>query len=131
MRRENDMWYRRIVRDARYNDRCRGRRIDATVPFISTERLLELQKKQENKCCYCNVNMEHHERRANPKGLTLERADNSLPHYITNCHLCCKSCNSKRYSTEESLLRRYFNKWKAVLDVSVITTGNRVASFVQ
>ena len=119
--RESDNWYNRIVRDSRYNDRCRKRVIDPTIPFIDSKALFQMQHRQQNKCYYCQVEMEWLERRSNKKGLTVERLDNSLPHYTSNClGLVCKSCNSKRYSREKGILKRYFTKWKEqALDVHV------------
>ncbi len=113
MRREADAWYNRIVRDSRHNDRRKNRPINPNIPFIDTATLFKFQNIQQNKCLYCQIEMEWLERRSNKKGLTLERADNSLPHYTSNCKgLACKSCNSKQYSHEKGLLKRYFSKWK-------------------
>lgn len=109
---DSDRWYNRIVRDSRYNDRKAGRVIDPTRKFISTKRLFTLQENQANLCYYCQANMAHTNRRSNPNGLTLERLNNGYPHYEDNCVLCCKSCNSKRYSREVGLLKRYFSIWK-------------------
>ena len=115
--REHDRWYKRIVRDSRYNDRKAGRAIDPTCKFISTTRLFALQAKQNNKCYYCQTNMALTNRRSNPLGLTLERLDNQYPHYENNCVLACKRCNSKRYDHDLGLLKRYFSIWKQkVLD---------------
>ena len=33
----NDRWYNRIIRDSRYNDRCRNRFIDPEIPFIDSD----------------------------------------------------------------------------------------------
>ena len=121
MRVESDNWYNRIVRDSRYNDRRGNRVIDPTIPFIDSKTLFQFQNKQQNKCYYCQVEMQWMERSSNKRGLTVERANNSLPHYISNCRgLACKSCNSKRFSPEKGLLKRYFSKWKNLaLDVHV------------
>jgi hypothetical protein len=132
MRVESDKWYNRIVRDARYNDRKSGRHIDPNQKFITTRDLLEMQNKQQNKCYYCQIQMEWLERRKNKKGLTLERANNSLPHYTSNClGLCCKSCNSKRFCKNLGLMKRYFSKWKELaLDVHVKIDGTRRCSLM-
>ena len=118
MRRIADRWYNRIVRDSRYNDKKCGRKIDPTHEYIHTDRLLELQNEQQNLCYYCFIQMNWiGDRRKNRNGLTLERRDNRLPHYTDNClGLCCKSCNSKRYSHDDGLLRRYFSKWRYLID---------------
>jgi len=133
MRRDSDAWFKRIVRDSRYNDRCRNRHIDPRIPFINTPTLLKFQNIQQNKCLYCLSEMEWLERRSNKKGLTLERADNRLPHYISNCKgLVCKSCNSKQYSHEKGLLKRY-SKWKDLalnVHVTVDLGPGRGPSFI-
>ena len=126
----SDRWYNRISRDARYNDGKAGRVIDPNIIFITTRRLLELQNEQQNKCYYCQSNMCWIERKRNPLGLTLERLDNSLPHYEANCVLACKHCNSKKFTPDQGLLRRYFTKWKNIaLDVRVQSSGDRRAGF--
>ena len=127
-----DRWYNRIVRDSRYNDRIRKRFIDPTIPFIDSKTLFKMQNSQQNRCYYCQVQMEWLERRSNKKGLTVERADNSQPHYIRNClGLACKSCNSKRFDQETGLLKRYFSKWKDfALNVHVKVDGTRSPSYI-
>ena len=131
MRRESDNWYRRIVRDSRYNDRKAKRQIDPTIPYISTSDLLELQNTQQNKCYYCWLDMSWMERSRNPRGLTLERLNNRLPHYKSNCVLACKRCNCKRYSPHHGLLLRYFAKWKALtFDPVVQVHGSRSPNYM-
>ena len=132
MRREADNWYNRIVRDSRYNDRRAGRHIDPRIPFIDSHTLFEMQNLQQNRCYYCTHQMNWLERRTAKNGLTLERRDNNLPHYNSNClALCCKSCNSKRYSRDIGLLHRYFSKWKrATFDVLVKVDDDRRCAFV-
>ena len=111
--RKADRWYNRIVRDSKHNDKRQGREIKPTLPYIDTNTLLEFQQLQQNKCYYCQCEMNWMERRSSKNGLTLERDNNALPHYKTNCvGLCCKSCNSKKYSTDKGLLKRYFCKWR-------------------
>ena len=112
---ENDRWYKRIIRDARYNDRKRGRYIVPRKHFITSEDLFRLQNKQQNECYYCQCHMHYIERRSCKSGLTLERLNNAIPHYTSNCVLCCKSCNSKDYSREKGLLKRYFTIWKNII----------------
>ena len=127
-----DRWYNRIVRDSRYNDRIRKRFIDPTIPFIDSKTLFRMQNDQQNLCYYCRVQLEWLERRSNKKGLTVERADNRLPHYISNCvGLVCKSCNSKKYSGPKGLLMRYFSKWRdRALNVRVSVDGERSSSLI-
>ena len=114
MLRESDNWYNRIVRDSRYNDKKANRQIDPAVAYVTTPDLLNLQNEQQNQCYYCWEGMGWMERSRNPCGLTLERLNNNLPHYKTNCVLACKRCNSRRYSKNRGLLMRYFKKWKAL-----------------
>ena len=132
MRKESDRWYKRIVRDSRYNDRARRRQIDDRIPYIDTDTLMHFQDKQENECYYCGCQMNWLQRRTGKNGLTLEREKNYLPHYKSNClGLACKSCNSKKYQREHGLLVRYFTKWKRLaLDVHVKVDDIRAASFV-
>ena len=131
MRKESDKWFNRIVRDSRYNDRRQDRYISPNIEYVDTETLLFLQQDQQNKCYYCQCQMNWLERRRSKNGLTVERKNNDLPHYKSNCvGLCCKSCNSKRYKRDHGLLLRYFSKWKkAALDVHVTVRGDRSACF--
>ena len=131
MRRESDNWYKRIVRDSRYNDKKANRQIDPAIPYITTPDLLKLQNDQQNRCYYCWQGMSWMERSRNPRGLTLERLNNELPHYKSNCTLACKRCNSKRLSPNRGLLMRYFQRWKAltfdpVVQVQSIRSPNYV-----
>ena len=130
--RTGDRWYKRIVRDSRYNDRMRDRTIDPTRPYIDSQTLIDFQNEQQNLCYYCQTPMNWIQRRSGKTGLTLERKNNRVPHYKSNClGLCCKSCNSKRYTRERGLLMRYFQKWKSIaLDVRVQTDDPRAQSFV-
>ena len=131
--RESDKWFNRIVRDSRYNDRKARRFINPEIRFIDRKALIGMQNDQQNKCHYCLESMSWLERRTNKLGLTVERRDNSLPHYVSNCMgLVCKSCNSKRYSTERGILKRYFSIWKDLaLNVHVklgdLNTGRRAS----
>ena len=128
---DHDRWYYRIVRDSRCTDLKKKRGIDEVTPYVDVDYLFELQNRQQNKCWYCATNMNWMERRTCKEGLTLERKDNTKPHYKSNCVLCCKSCNSKRYDTNTGLMKRYFSKWKnAALDVHVLVDGQRRSSFV-
>jgi len=122
-----DRWYNRIVRDSRHNDKNAGRNIDLSRENIHTNRLLELQNEQQNCCYYCFTQMDWHgDRRKNKNGLTVEREDNRLPHYIDNClGLCCKSCNSKKYKRADGLVKRYFSKWHHQLEQSCGTDDDR------
>lgn len=110
----NDLWFNRIPRDSRYNDRRVGRKIVEGIPYITARDLLTFQNKQQNRCYYCDNQMKWYGNRSSDKmGLTLERKNNAFPHYTRNClGLCCKSCNSRKYVGNRGLLKRYFSKWK-------------------
>ena len=124
-----DRWYNRIVRDSRYNDRMRNRTIDPEIPFITSNDLQTFQTDQQNRCLYCYCFMNWLERRSCKQGLTLERRNNRLPHYKNNCKgLVCKSCNSRQMNHEQILLRKYFGKWKSILDVVVKFEANTRSS---
>ena len=127
---EHSRWYKRIVRDSKYNDSKRKRPTDGDT-YITTKDLIVLQNKQQNKCFWCGIFMNWLERRSNKDGLTLERLNNRVPHLRENCVLACKSCNSKRYDKESRLLIKYFYKWyRRVFDVKVKCDGARRPSFV-
>jgi len=108
----SDRWMCKIPRDSRKADRLAGRTDYDTRDFIDTPYLLHLQTKQQNECYYCQTQLCWRERRRAKNGLTVERIDSRLPHLKSNCVLCCKSCNSKRYTRDHGLLKRYFTKWK-------------------
>ena len=112
--RYQDLWFNRIPRDSRYNDRMRGRTIREDIHYITGSDLLGFQNKQQNRCYYCDNQMKWYgDRRSDKTGLTLERKNNDLAHYTMNClGLCCKSCNSKKYSGDRAVLKRWFSKWK-------------------
>jgi 5-methylcytosine-specific restriction endonuclease McrA len=64
---------------------------------------------KQEQCVYCVVLMVYRlgtDRRTHPRAVTIERADNDVPHVITNCVLACQACNSKRgasYTYDEFL----------------------------
>ena len=123
-----DRWYNRIIRDSIRNDKKAGRDI-TQEPYINSETLLHLQNEQQNKCYYCLCDMQWMERRSSKDGLTVERADNNKAHFISNCSLCCKRCNSRKFSKEKGLLMRYFSKWKGVLNVKQNLSSKRSACY--
>ena len=127
--RVNDRWYFRAVRDSKTSDRNAGRLFN-DEEYIKTLDLIDMQETQENRCYYCQKFMDWISRRG-INGLTVERLNNALPHYTSNCVLACKSCNSKKYDRNRGLLTRYFTKWRDIaLDVRVKQTGGRSASYV-
>jgi hypothetical protein len=110
MKKKKDRWMFRIVRDCKASD-LKANREYAPENFINTKYLEYLQEKQCNLCFYCECFMDWIERRKTKTGLTCERRNNNLPHEKNNCVLCCKSCNSKKYSYEKGLMKRHFSKW--------------------
>ena len=60
--------------------------------FITPERLIFLKKLQEDKCVYCETQMQTANRRLSD-GLTIERINNKLAHTKHNTVLCCNRCN--------------------------------------
>jgi hypothetical protein len=129
MRRDSDRWYRRIVRDCKCSDFKAGREVDLKT-YIQSDQLEGLQDTQENLCYYCQEQMDWLERRSARNGLTCERLDNTRPHEADNCKLCCKRCNSRKFSHDKGLLMRFFCLWKHnALDIRMPQT-NRRCSFV-
>jgi len=102
--RVNDRWYFRAVRDSKTSDRNAGRLFN-NEEYITTLALIDMQQKQKNKCYYCQKFMDWISRRG-INGLTVERLNNDLPHHTTNCVLACKSCNSKKLTRAQGLLKR-------------------------
>jgi hypothetical protein len=105
-----DRWYNRIPRDALRSDILKNRHIDHKN-FVDPEFCKGLQTKQQNECHHCGRFMDWIQRRKGKDGLTLERLNNELAHHKGNVVLCCKSCNSKKLTRDQSLLRKYFNIW--------------------
>ena len=129
--RKQDRWYNRIVRDSRRSDRLAKRLVKDVDRYVTTEDLIKMQQDQRNRCYYCQIFMDWIQRRRGGTGLTLERFNNCLPHYTSNCCLACKACNSKRVSREEGLLKKYFNIWyEKTFGVTRKWQGNRRCSFV-
>ena len=125
-----DRWYFRCVRDSRSMDLAANRLVN-DKDYISTKKLIALQKEQLNRCYYCNIFMNWIERRKSRNGLTIERLRTDLPHISTNCVLACKSCNSRRYSREKGLLKRYFSIWRdRTFDIRYTPT-RRTCSYVR
>ena len=124
-----DRYHRRIPRDARSEDRRRKFKVDLP-DYITSEDVIRLQKKQDNRCYHCGIFMNWLERRVSKNGLTLERLDNLLPHVLSNCVLCCKSCNSKKLSPEKSLLTRCFWHWyRKTFEIKMVLDQERRCCF--
>jgi len=131
MRLTSDLWFNKIPRDSKRNDRVAGRTEYDQADYINTAFLFHLQTKQQNKCYYCWSELSWMERRTAKNGLTVERINSTLPHIRSNCVLACKSCNSSRFTRKHGLLKRYFTKWRRrTFDVPHFVEDTRSASFL-
>jgi hypothetical protein len=61
-------------------------------PKLTVRFLENMRKNQDNKCCYCGVDM--CSAYGEPQSITLERINDSKPHILSNIKLCCFACNS-------------------------------------
>ena len=127
--RKIDRWYYRIIRDSKCSD-IRAKRYTNNVDNITSDHLINLQNLQQNRCYYCQKFMDWIERRSGKNGLTCERLD-GREHLIENTVLCCKSCNSKKYTRDIGLLKRYFSIWKRLtFDIPSYDQSKRRCCFV-
>jgi 5-methylcytosine-specific restriction endonuclease McrA len=81
---------------------------------IPLKRIHDLLVMQQKRCMYCNVVMLYGlgiDRRTHPRAVTIERADNDVPHTTENCVLACQSCNQKRGAsyTYEGFMEHHAN----------------------
>lgn len=93
-KRENPLKYKmkHMVYDTKRSD-IKYNRYDKE-DHITLEFLQEQYTKQDNKCHYCKVIMEHtFERTSNPIQITIERKDNTIGHTKNNCVFSCYKCN--------------------------------------
>jgi 5-methylcytosine-specific restriction endonuclease McrA len=51
-----------------------------------------MRQSQNNKCCYCHVDML--DKFGHDQSITLERIDDNEKHILTNLKLACFKCNS-------------------------------------
>ena len=101
-------WQRTSINSCRTKDRRRWKEeVDDFGERLTVKQVNYLLEIQEGRCKYCSAVMVYGldiNRRTHPRGLTIERADNDVPHVITNCVLACNGCNKKRgasYTYEE------------------------------
>jgi hypothetical protein len=101
-------WQRGSVRGRRTADKRRWKEeVDDFGEQITVERINDLLVMQQGRCMYCSTVMLYGlgiDRNTHPRGVTVERVDNDVPHTIGNCVLACQSCNTKRrasYTYEE------------------------------
>ena len=94
------VWYKRCVWKSTRKDRIKNR--VSSKPTINPTRLRTLRVLQQNKCFYCEKEMQVKNRQKHD-GLTIERLDNSKPHTTDNVVLCCSRCNCKRLSDKHEI----------------------------
>ena len=90
-------WPNRCLYLSKNADRRKDRTSDE--PYITPQRLVTLRILQDNKCYYCDTELQVQNRKK-PDGLTIERINNSKPHTISNVILCCHRCNCKKLSNK-------------------------------
>ena len=90
-------WFNRCLYLSKQADKRKNRTSDEE--YITPERLCTLRVLQENKCFYCDTELQV-ENRKQSNGLTIERLDNAKPHTMNNVILCCSSCNCRRVSNK-------------------------------
>ena len=97
---EQKNWASTMVRDSRKKDK---KKFGDKTTTVTKEYILNQHKLQNNKCYYCDSEMEYGvgvTRFHNKNALTLERISNELPHINSNCVLICWDCNMMKNSTE-------------------------------
>ena len=82
----------RFIRCSKKSDKNKNR-FDI-VNFIDRDFLKLLIEESNNKCCYCNCELELI--RYQSSLMTIERIDNSIGHIKSNVKIACLSCNIKR-----------------------------------
>lgn len=72
-------------------------KFDRDDNYITIEWVKQELESQGNKCLYCANDLELCEFKAHERlQFTVDRIDNSKPHLISNCVICCAYCNIKR-----------------------------------
>ena len=88
-------WNHHVIYDSKRSDA--RRRFDVDDPdFITAEWVLEQRERQDNKCYYCDREMQINRRTAFD-GLQPERLTESLPHLKSICVLACGDCNRRSH----------------------------------
>ena len=126
--RYSDRWYFRCIRDSMSADGFTKGNTPAN--YITTKGVIDLQQQQENLCYYCQIFMDWL-KRSKKDGLTIERLYPKYPHLESNCVLCCKSCNSKKYTRDKGLLKRYFSIWHRNTFDIIPRHTNRRCTYIQ
>jgi hypothetical protein len=113
-------WPTRMITDSKKKDK---KNFGDKTTTVTKEYILNQHKLQNNKCYYCDCEMEYGigvNRFHNPVAITLERISNKLPHTNSNCVLICWDCNMMKNSTEfKDFIEKctyISNKFKYVFD---------------
>jgi hypothetical protein len=69
---------------------------------MALDHIEELLKNQNNKCYYCNLNLDIIRGENNLSQISLDRLDNSKGHIIGNCVLSCLFCNHCKNDSDEN-----------------------------
>ena len=92
-------WAKRIVHTSKSNDE-RARRTSTDLEYVTEQRVKDIAVMQRMACYYCATVMKVDvDRRKNPDAVTIERIENTLPHWLENCVLACSGCNYSRQDT--------------------------------
>jgi hypothetical protein len=99
---ENPIEYKfKIIINSSKSSDLNKNRYDETN-HITLEFLQEQHIKQQNKCGYCQIDMEFtFDQNKNPNKITIERINNDIGHTIDNCIFACFKCN--RYTRDNDL----------------------------
>ena len=123
------VWFKRCLYKSKNADKAADRSEDGT--YMTTKRLRTLRVLQGNECFYCQKKLQVKNRQKHD-GLTIERLNNTRPHMLSNCVLCCHRCNASRVSNHHTIdinaayntiLERFenndvlFNKFLALMEV--------------
>ena len=90
-------WHHHVIYDSKGSDTRRGFDVD-DPDFITPDWVLEQREKQENKCYYCDREMQI-TRRTAFDGLQAERLTEALPHLKSICVLACGNCNRRSHNS--------------------------------
>ena len=88
-------WARRIISHSFDSDRSGNRLPTIPSDFIDEPFLENLRRYQKNRCYYCTIDMQTHNRKLHD-GLTAQRLNNHFGHTKDNVRLACRECNCRR-----------------------------------
>ena len=104
-------WAKIIISNSMLTDRNRHRPFDC-MNYIDAKWVEE--RVNMNPCChYCTKRLKYGigvNRSADPDALQMDRMDNSLAHFKSNCVQCCSNCNHRgcmmTYEQKKLLLKK-------------------------